>query len=116
MRAKNLDALSAEFRQIEIARQQAMRKGIPALFRIFDSASGTSGQSQVMRALLIGIYNGEDHPFDLNRLRGLDEALFMDALDAIRLDRHAEKEVHLYLPISAQQEISRWAFWKKPTV
>lgn len=112
----NLGTLSAEFRQIEVARQEAIRKGIPALFRIFDAASGTSGQAQIMRALLIGVYNGDDHPFDLNRLRGLDETLFADSLDVIRLDRHAEKEVRLYLPISAQQEISRWAFWKRPTV
>lgn len=110
----SIDSLFAELQRIEARRKEAMQKGIPALLRIYDTAKGDSGQALILRALLIGIFNGDDHPFDLNTLRGLDESLFEDAMEVIRFDRHAEQEVHLYLPAKAQARISQWAFWKRP--
>jgi len=112
----SLDFLTSELQRIKAARSEAIKDGIPALHRIYAAASGTSGQSRILRAFIIGIFNGDDHPFDLNQLRGLDEALFDDALDVIRLDRHGEKEVHRYLPGTAQQAISGWSFWNRSSV
>jgi len=110
------DFLADELQTIEAAKREAIHKGLPALFRIYAASEGMNGRSRILRALIIGIFNGDDHPFDLNQLRALDDALFDDALAVIRLDRYAEKEVHLYLPATAQQEIYGWSFWKRPSI
>jgi len=112
----SLDALAAELQKIKAAKGESIKNGIPALHRIYAAASGTSGQSRILRAFIVGIFNGDDHPFDLNQLRALDEALFDDVLDVIRLDRHAEEEVHRYLPATAQQAISSWSFWNRSSI
>lgn len=112
----NLDALAADLRRIKAAKGESIKNGIPALHRIYTAASGKSGQSRILRGFIVGIFNGDDHPFDLNQLRALDEALFDDVLDVIRLDRHAEKEVHRYLPTTAQQAISSWSFWNRSSI
>ncbi|WP_290680288.1 hypothetical protein [Halothiobacillus sp. 15-55-196] len=112
----DLDALAIELQRIEAAKSEAIRNGIPALHRVYMAATGKSGQSRILRAFIIGIFNGGDHPFDLNQLRALDETLFDDVLDVIRLDRHAEEEVHRYLPTTAQQAISSWSFWNRSSI
>lgn len=109
------ESLATFLQQIEKTKQESIKAGIPALVRLHEAARVGSGQSHVIRLLLIGIYNGEDHPFDLNSLRGLDETLFSDVIGVIRFDRYVEKETHLYLPADAQKEIAQWAWWKCPS-
>jgi len=112
----NFDALAAMPRRIKVANGEAIKNGLPALHRIYAAASGASGQSKILRAFIVGMFNGDDHPFDLNQLRALDETLFDDALAVIQLDRHAEEEVHRYLPTTAQQAISSWSFWNRSSI
>ena len=109
----DLNSFADELQFIELARHEAMQQGLPALYRVFAAAEGDSGQARILRRLLIGVYNGDEHPFDLNSLRGLDERLFDDAINVIRFDRHALKELRLYLPISAQKKVAQWAFCQR---
>ena len=46
---------------------------------------------------LVGIYNGEDCPFDLGELRALDTELANACLDYLNYDRLGKREVHKHL-------------------
>lgn len=80
------------------ARQgQAEAEGIPALKRLVHVARGRSGQCHHVRRFLLGIYNAYSWPFELNRLRGLDEELQEDCLKVLRMDLQPRQELHLFL-------------------
>ncbi|SFL31518.1 hypothetical protein [Pseudomonas sp. NFACC46-3] len=70
--------------------------GIKALHRLMPVAQGHSGQSGVIGRFLLGLYNGQDYPFDMTELRRLDAALFDDCITVLRLDNTTEREVHRY--------------------
>ncbi|PYB93559.1 DUF7673 family protein [Pseudomonas fulva] len=72
--------------------------GTQALARLVPVALRESGQSRTVGRFLLGLYNGQDFPFNLTNLRCLDAGLFDDCLAVLRLDNVPELEVHDYLP------------------
>lgn len=54
--------------------------GIEALHRLLPVAQGHSGQSGVISRFLLGLYNGQDNPFEMTELRRIDAVLFDDCI------------------------------------
>lgn len=71
------------------------------------NAHPTTGQSRRLVRFLAGLYNGQDYPFDLTELRGLDTRLANACLDYLNYDRLAKKEVHEHLA-NAERDLHRW--------
>ncbi|WP_460104143.1 DUF7673 family protein [Pseudomonas sp. S2_D10] len=93
------DRLSEAFEEIfryEKALPTIRLAGIEALHRLMPAAQGYSGQIGVIGRFLLGLYNGQDYPFDMTELRRLDAALFDDCIAVLRLDHTTEREVHRY--------------------
>jgi hypothetical protein len=57
----------------------------------------TTGGARRLVQFLAGVYNGQDHPFDLTELRGLDTTLANACVDYLNYDRLGIKEVHKHL-------------------
>ncbi len=57
----------------------------------------TTGGARRLVLFLAGVYNGQDYPFDLTELRGLDSALANACVDYLNYDRLGIKEVHKHL-------------------
>lgn len=89
-----MDQLNAE----SDAREVAHSIGIPALLRLVPVALSGTGQGATVGRLLLGLYNGNTYPFDLNALRGLDLEIFRDCLAVLLLDRYPVREIHQYHP------------------
>jgi hypothetical protein len=67
----------------------------------------TSGQAKRLVRFLAGMYNGQDYPFDLSELRGLDTKLANACLDYLNYDRLGVKEVHKHLA-NGERDLHRW--------
>lgn len=69
-----------------------------ALVRLVEVALGYSGQSYHLKRFLLGIYNPEVWPFELNRLKCLDESLAHDCLRVLSYNTFkASREMHEFL-------------------
>ncbi|HEX4050656.1 MAG TPA: hypothetical protein VHY19_07265 [Steroidobacteraceae bacterium] len=66
-----------------------------------------TGQARRLVCFLAGVYNGEDYPFDLTDLRGLDTELATACLDYLNYDRLGKIEVHKHLSNGAR-ELHTW--------
>jgi hypothetical protein len=98
-------------------RAQDRDAGLDALASLLDVAQGDAGQAGVIARFLAGLYNGQDYPFDLTELRGLDEDLFERCLAVLRLDNRPAVEVHDYFPAGAarwQEMIKCWGIASRP--
>jgi len=71
------------------------------------TAHPTTGQSKRLVRFLAGVYNGQDYPFDLTELRGLDTRLANACLDYLNYDRLGKKEVHRHLS-NGDRDLQRW--------
>ncbi len=69
-------------------------KQLAALNRLWEIANGGSGQCKIVAKFLLGLYNGETYPFNLNDFRGLDTNIFIDCLNVLQMDSQPYKEVH----------------------
>jgi hypothetical protein len=67
----------------------------------------TTGQSRRLVRFLAGVYNGQDYPFDLTELRGLDTRLANACLDYLNYDRLGKMEVHKHLA-NSDRDLHRW--------
>ncbi|SEH99819.1 DUF7673 family protein [Pseudomonas asplenii] len=86
--------------------------GTQALNRLVPIALRDHGQSRVLGRFLLGIYNGEDFPFELSNLRSLDIDLFEDCLKVLIMDFTPDLEVHERIQGGSaiwQRLIERWA-------
>ncbi|WP_236661062.1 hypothetical protein [Pseudomonas soli] len=86
--------------------------GTQALHRLVPLALRDTGQSRVLGRFLLGVYNGEDFPFELSALRGLDLPLFEDCLKVLMMDYTPDLEVHERIQGGSQiwqQLMERWA-------
>lgn len=54
-----------------------------------------------------GVYNGQDYPFDLTELRGLDTKLANACLDYLNYGRRGITEVHKHLA-NGDRDLHRW--------
>lgn len=93
-----MEALEQEVAAIE-------RRATTALATIIRSieAHPTTGQTGRLVRFLAGLYNGQDYPFDLTELRGLDTALANACVDYLNYDRLGIAEVHRHLPRGGEQ-------------
>ena len=97
-----MDAMDRDLAAIKtraIAGLQAIEKAI--------NDHPTTGQAKRLVGFLAGLYNGQDYPFDLTELRGLDTALANACLDYLNYDRLAVKEVHKHLT-NGERDLHRW--------
>lgn len=86
--------------------------GTQALNRLVSIALRDSGQSRVLGRFLLGVYNGEDFPFELSDLRRLDLPLFEDCLKVLMMDYSPDLEVHERIQGGSQiwqRLIEQWA-------
>lgn len=93
-------------------RDDFLEDGLPALLRVIDIGLEYSGQSRICGRFLLGLFNGGDFPFDLTTLRGLDDDLADDCLEALRMDSRAVGEVHSLVPNGQaifDQLLVKWA-------
>jgi hypothetical protein len=67
----------------------------------------TTGGARRLVKFLAGVYNGQDYPFDLTELRGLDAALANACLDYLNYERLGIKEVHEHLS-NGDRDLHRW--------
>lgn len=93
MRNTLSDAM-AQALEYQQQRPALVTAGEQALNRLVSVALRPSGQGRVLGRFLLGLYNGEDFPFDLTDLRCLDLVLFEDCLKVLMLDYSPELEVH----------------------
>jgi len=85
------------------------RRALEALKTIEASitAHPTTGGARRLVKFLAGVYNGQDYPFDLTELRGLDTKLANACLDYLNYDRLGVKEVHKHLK-NGDLDLHRW--------
>jgi hypothetical protein len=67
----------------------------------------TTGGARRLVRFLAGVYNGQDYPFDLTELRGLDTKLANACLDYLNYDRLGITEVHKHLA-NSDRDLHRW--------
>lgn len=70
--------------------------GVAALKRLLDIAHGHSGQCKYVAGFLLGLYNGTRFKFDLTDFRCLDQEIFDDCIEVLKMDSRPVQEVHLY--------------------
>lgn len=86
--------------------------GTQALNRLTPIAQGDTGQSRNVGRFLLSLYNGDDFPFALTDLRGLDLAVFQDCMTVLLMDYSPDLEVHERVQNGGaiwQRLIERWA-------
>lgn len=88
--------------------EQIQAEGVPALRRLIEVANHSSGQSRTVRSFLLGLYNGQEWPFDLTRLRTLDADLKTDALWVLHLSLNPRKEIHDHIEGGSELFRSWW--------
>ncbi len=66
-----------------------------------------TGQARRLVSFIAGVYNGQDYPFDLSELRGLDAALANACLDYLNYDRLGKTEVHKHLS-NGERDLHAW--------
>lgn len=70
---------------------------VASLQRLVELAATSSCRgANVAAQLLLGLYDGSVYPFDLTELSLLDDELFEDALNALRLRMRHSVEPHLF--------------------
>lgn len=93
-------ALEARMAQYEFWRSQ-QRSEVPlkqqALVRLLQSAlHGTGeGHSEICRDFLLGLWDGQEHPFDLSRLQRLEIEQWQDCMAVLRLQQYSLSPIHL---------------------
>lgn len=108
----NQDSISRiidHMRQLEYERENIIKAGMLALEYLFDVAKKDTGQALTIRLFLLGIYNGQSFPFDLNSLRGLDFDLVNQCLQVLALNAlYPSQEIHMYVE-NGSQVFKNWA-------
>jgi len=97
-----MDALIRDEASIHTRAMQALQAIESAI-----NAHPTTGQSRRLVHFLAGVYNGQDYPFDLTELRGLNTALVNACLDYLDSDRLGKTEVHKHLA-KGERDLHRW--------
>lgn len=70
------------------------KAGTDALQRLVPIAVRQTCGGRVVGRFLLGLYNGEDFPFELTELRALDLSVFQDCMQVLLMDYSPELEVH----------------------
>lgn len=108
------EALSRVLENLDRDLPQIRAAGVRALHRLLPIAEGQDAQSDVVRALLLGCYNGRDFPFQLSLIRWLDREVLDDCLALLHMDSAPEIEVHQHL-VNGSEVFNRLARrWNQP--
>lgn len=86
--------------------EQRATTALATIARHIEEHDGT-GNARRLAWFIAGLYNGDDYPFDLTELRGLDDELANACLDYLNYDRLGISEVHNHLP-GGDQQLHRW--------
>ena len=78
--------LATRFAKLESRNAAAAQGADEALMRVIAVARRDTGQSRILRGLLLSLYHSTAFPFPMTDLRGLDASLIDDALAVIRAD------------------------------
>lgn len=108
---------TAAQRAIEV-RAQDRDAGLDSLAQLVDFTRGDTGQCGIAARFLASLYNGQEFPFDLTELRGLDGDLFEHCLAVLRLDNNPSVEIHKYIPDGDavfRKMLEDWNLIKRPT-
>jgi hypothetical protein len=97
-----MDALDRDLAQITARAMAALQDIEKAI-----NDHPTTGQAKRLVRFLAGLYNGQDYPFDLTELRGLDTKLASACLDYLNYDRLGIAEVHKHLA-KGERDLHRW--------
>jgi len=97
-----MDALDRDLAAIKLRATAALQ----AIEKAINDHPTTGGAKRLVR-FLAGLYNGQDYPFDLTELRGLDTNLANACLDYLNYDRLGSKEVHKHLA-NGERDLHRW--------
>ncbi len=95
-------ALDRDLAQIKMKAMAALQ----VIEKAINDHPTTGGAKRLVR-FLAGLYNGQDYPFDLTELRGLDTNLANACLDYLNYDRLGIKEVHKHLA-NGDRDLHRW--------
>jgi hypothetical protein len=105
----DIETFQALIKARDAERIAVTETGIPALIRLVEVAKRDTGQSETVRRFLLGLYNGNRFPFNLNKFCGLDKELFDDCLMVLALDaRGRTQEIHRCV-LNGDELFSRWA-------
>src|SRR5271163_2571134 len=97
-----MDALDRDLAAIKLRATAALREIEKAI-----NGHPTTGQAKRLVRFVAGLYNGQDYPFDLTELRGLDTKLANACVDYLNYDRLGTKEVHKHLA-NGERDLHRW--------
>ena len=97
-----MDALDRDLADIKI---RAMA-GLQEIEKAINDHPTTGGAERLVR-FLAGLYNGQDYPFDLTELRGLDTKLANACLDYLNYDRLGMTEIHKHLA-NGERDLHCW--------
>ena len=97
-----MNALDRDLAQIKTRAMTALQEIEKAI-----NDHPTIGQAKRLVRFLAGVYNGQDYPFDLTELRGLDTTLANACLDYLNYDRLGIAEVHKHLA-NGERDLHRW--------
>lgn len=93
--------------QAENFKAQVQETGEVSLRQLYQIAQGNNAQALIVRAFLLGCYNGENR-FDLTDFRRLDLVVFQQCLSVLNMNWGCKREIHEYLPDGAKV-FSQWA-------
>lgn len=68
--------------------------GEDALQRLLPIALGNTDQSRVVGTFLLGVFEGENFPFNLTTLRDLELSVFQDCQSVLSMDYQPDPEIH----------------------
>ena len=97
-----MNALDRDLAAINTRAMDALR----TIEKAINDHPTTGGAKRLVR-FLAGLYNGQDYPFDLSELRGLDTELANACLDYLNYDRLGVVEVHKHLA-NGERDLHRW--------
>jgi hypothetical protein len=97
-----MDALDQDLGAIKLRAVAALQ----VIEKAINEHPTTGGAKRLVR-FLAGLYNGQDYPFDLSELRGLDTKLANACLDYLNYDRLGIAEVHKNLA-NGERDLHRW--------
>jgi hypothetical protein len=97
-----MGALDGDLAQIKLKAVEALQ----VIEKAINDHPTTGGAKRLVR-FLAGLYNGQDYPFDLTELRGLDTKLANTCLDYLNYDRLGTAEIHKHLA-NGERDLHRW--------
>lgn len=90
----------------EKAIEQRALVALKAIESAINDLPTTGGARRLVR-FFAGVYNGQDYPFDLTELRGVDTRFANACLDYLHYDRLGVREVHKHLA-NGERDLHRW--------